>query len=436
MAERPRLLLLGLDGLPLDLARRLAPELPSLRRIVPGATTVEAELPELSPVNWTSLATGMGPEDHGIFGFSRLDPQTFRIGVASAADVACPTIFDRLGERGLVSRVVNLPNTYPARPLRGMLVAGFVAEQWERAVYPPFLASALKDYKLEADTSRGGADPAFLLDELRATLASRRRALDLLWPDLDWDLFVFVLTETDRLFHFLFPALTDPAHPWRGPCLELLREWDLLIGETLDRWEALPGPKRLMVVADHGFTTLRTEVDLNAWLRKQGLLRLAGAPENEWDASVVAPDSAAFALDPGRIYLNTTQRFPRGSLRSEQARKLLPVIRSGLESLTFQGERVMERVFTGEELYPGPRLDRAPDLVCLARPGFDCKAKFDREDVFGTFGRTGAHSAHGAIFFDSEGFRPARMRDAGAEILRHFGLHTDRPGTRHDALLI
>ncbi|MGE4293438.1 MAG: alkaline phosphatase family protein [Desulfovibrio sp.] len=432
MVGRDRLLLLGLDGLPLDLAQRLAPELPNLARFAFQARSIEAELPELSPVNWTSLATAKGPEEHGIFGFSRLDPHSLRISVASADHVACPTIFERLGQRGLVSRVINLPNTYPAKPLRGMLVAGFVAEELHRAVYPPVLASLLDGYQLEADTRRGLADPAFLLEELHATLASRRRALDLLWPDLDWDLIFFVLTDTDRLFHILFPALLDAAHPWRGPCMELLRAWDALLGEVLDRFEALPGPKRLMVIADHGFTTLRTEVDLNAWLRQQGLLRLTHAPEDEWDASVVAPDSTAFALDPGRIYLNTRQRFPRGSLRPEQARPLLSAIRNGLEGLTFEGERVMERVFTGAELYPGPLLDRAPDLVCLARPGFDCKAKFDRTEIFGLHGRLGAHSAHGAIFYDSGGSAPARMRDAGAEILRHFGLDpapvpTDRP---------
>lgn len=422
MADRSRLLVLGLDGLPLSLARSLVAELPNLARFALEATSIRAELPELSPVNWTSLATGLGPEEHGVFGFSRLDPHSFRISVVDSNDVACPTIFDRMSKHGLVSRVVNLPNTYPAKPLRGMLVAGFVAEELNHAVYPPFLAAALDTYKLEADTSRGLADPTYLLEELRGTLTSRRHALNLLWPDLDWDLFVFVLTETDRLFHFLYPALEDTAHPWRGPCMELMREWDALIGDVLDRWDALPGPKRLIVLADHGFTTLRTEVDINAWLRQAGLLRLHGTPTDEWDASVVSPESMAFALDPGRIYLNTRQRFPRGRLERDRADRLLLEIKRGLEGLTFDGERVMEKVYTGEELYSGSKLHRAPDLVCLARPGFDCKAKFDRTSVFGMYGRLGAHTADGAIFYDSQGYCPTRMRDAGAEILRHFGL--------------
>ncbi|SKA80502.1 Predicted phosphohydrolase or phosphomutase, AlkP superfamily [Paucidesulfovibrio gracilis DSM 16080] len=422
MEARSRLLLLGLDGLPLSLARDLAPELPNLARIVAKAGTVEAELPELSPVNWTSLATGQGPEVHGVFGFSRLQAESFDLSIVCAEDVACPTIFDHLGKHGLISRVINLPNTYPARPLRGMLVSGFVAEQWEQSVYPPFLAHALPEYQLEADTIRGADDPAFLLQELHNTLRSRRQAVERLWPDLDWDVFVVVLTETDRLFHFLYPAMTDSSHPWHAPCRSFLQEWDRLIGRILGLWDALPGPKRLMVMADHGFTTLRTEVDVNAWLRHNGFLRLSTPAKDEWDATAIAPESAAFALDPGRVYLHTRERFPSGILSPNEAKQLLPQLKQGLEALTFNGERVMERVFTKEELYRGPQQYRAPDLVCLAREGFDLKAKFDREQIFGTFGRTGAHTAHGAIFYDSHGWSPERMRHIGQEVLRHFNI--------------
>ena len=430
MLQRPRLAVLGLDGLPLSLARELAPRLPNLAGLLPGAGSIRAELPELSPVNWTSLATAQGPETHGVFGFTRLDPQNYQLSLADSTHVACPTVFDRLGERGLVSRVVNLPNTYPARPLRGMLVAGFVAPELSRAVFPPFLAGQLArlGYQLEADTTRGAKDPAYLLAGLKATLASRRAALDLLWPDLAWDLFVFVLTETDRLFHFLWSAVADHTHPLHPDCLELLQEWDACIGAFLSRYEDLPGPKRLMVLADHGFTTLVTEVDLNRWLVEAGLLQLLPPQKHggdaEWEAGRVGPQSAALALDPGRIWLHDKRRFGRGRLAAQEVPRLAQELRTALLGLTFQGERVMEQVFFGHDLYTGAaeRFGAAvPDLVCLARPGFDLKAKFDRDAVFGRFGRDGAHTAGDAIFCDSLGARPERMRDAGRLILEHFG---------------
>ncbi|MGE4551487.1 MAG: alkaline phosphatase family protein [Desulfovibrionaceae bacterium] len=427
--NRPRLVVLGLDGLPCSLARRLASghggELPHLARLALGARAIRAEVPELSPVNWTSFFTGQGPEAHGVYGFTRLDAARLRLELADATWVRCPTIFDRLGAAGLTSKVVNLPNTYPARPLRGMLVAGFVAPEMTRAVFPPVLAALLPGYKLEADTTRGAADPDYLLGQLAATLDSRRRALDLLWPDLAWDLFVFVLTETDRLFHFLYPACEDSGHPRHADCLAFLRRWDGMIGEVLARYDALPGPKRLLVLADHGFTTLRTEVDLNAWLRAAGRLVTRGEPEDEWDAGVLAPAATAFALDPGRIYVHDRARFPRGCVAPADIPGLAAELRAGLLALTFEGEPVMQEVLTADQAYPetsGPRAPGAPDLLCVPRPGFDLKAKWDRAEVFSRHGRFGTHTRDDAFFCDSAGAAPARVRDVGRLVLEYFNL--------------
>ncbi len=422
MNKRARLVVLGLDGLPLELAKKLAPHCPNLARIAKRATTVRAELPELSPVNWTSFYTGKGPQTHGIYGFTNIDPASYTLSITNAQQVACPTIFDQLGKAGLVSKVINLPNTYPASPLRGMMIAGFVADELSRAVYPPFLAAPLGDYVLEADTNRGAADPAYLLAELRKTLASRSHALELLWPDLEWDLFVFVLTETDRLFHFFLPAVMHKDHPLYADMLALLREWDRLIGKVLTRYDNLPEPKRLIVLADHGFTELKTEVDLNAWLKKRGNLLTSNKPQSEWDASIISPRSTAFALDPGRIYLHTNDIFPLASMSRPQAGALLPALINELEGLTWRNERVMKQVHLAEEIYGSKRVGMAPDLICEPNPGFDLKAKFDRSEIFGLFGRFGTHTANGAIFFDSKGEQPKQMRDVGQMIINYFNL--------------
>lgn len=427
-SERPRLVVLGLDGLPLSLARQLVsqyPEgFPNLARLTGQATRISAELPEVSPVNWSSFATAAGPETHGVLGFTAICPQSYQISIADSTWIKGQTIFDRLGESGLVSKVINLPNMYPARPLRGMLVAGFVAPELSRAVFPPFLAAQLQaaGYRIEADTEQGRQAPNFLLAELRATLAGRRAALDMLWPDLAWDLFVFVLTETDRLFHFHFPALLHEADPLHAPCLELLQQWDAVIGELLARYDALPEPKRLMALADHGFGELEMEVDVNAWLQQQGLLRLRSDAANELDASCILPESKAFALDPGRVYLHD-QRFSKGSVSPAEKRDLLERIRSGLLSLRYEGQRVIKDVYNGAELYADAAPDLLlPDLVCEAAAGFDCKAKFDRRGVFGLHGRRGAHTRGDAFFFDSENARPQSVRDVGRLALQHFGL--------------
>ena len=327
--------------------------------------------------------------------------------------------------RGLVSRVVNLPNTYPAPPIHGMLISGFVAEELSRAAHPPFLAAQLaqKGYVLEADTERGAQDPDVLLAELARTLESRRTALDLLWPHLAWDCFVFVLTETDRLLHFLHPAVAEADHPLRGPVLGLLRRWDALVGEVLERWDALPEPKRLIVLADHGFGPLEVEVDVNAWLREHGFLVQTG-PAGEWDPSTISPQARAFALDPGRVYAHDA-RFARGGVARAERPALLEDIRRGLEALTWNGRRVIEGVLRGADLYAGPCAAHAPDLVCVPAPGVCLTAKFDARPVFGRTARTGAHRPDGALAWDSSGAPMERVRDAGRNLLDFFGIDND-----------
>ena len=424
-ADAPRpFIVLGLDGLPLHLAQQLAADglCPHLARLLPRARTILAELPELSPVNWTSFFTAGGPEEHGVFGFTRINAHSYELGITDFSQVRMPTLWDRLGEAGYRSRVVNLPNTYPARPLKGMMVSGFVARETREALYPPFLNGVLGDYILESDTSRGSSDPEYLLAGLRRSLASRRRAFELLWRDQNWQLFILVLTETDRVFHFLWHAVTDHAHPLYADCAELLREWDACIGCVADVAACLDA--RLMVLADHGFTALTVECDLNAWLREQGWLIQTLSPENspELDGLCIHPDSAVFALDPGRIYLHTRRRFAKGCLSDEEAVRLLPRLREQLLGLHWMGRPVFSAVISAEELYSGPMLPNAPDLVCIPGNGFDLKAKFNRPGIFGHFGRSGVHTQDGGIFYDNEGGAPARLRDAGGLVLEHFGL--------------
>ncbi|QJB57838.1 alkaline phosphatase family protein [Pseudodesulfovibrio sp. zrk46] len=422
--SKKRLVVLGLDGLPLELARSLGRSLPNIGRLAEHATTVCAEIPELSPVNWTSFFTGKGPETHGTFGFSRIDTETYELSITNSNHIDCPTIFDWLNQSKLVSRVINLPNTYPAKPIKGMLVSGFVSYELSKAAYPPFFAGKLLEvnYKLEADTNRGVKDLEYLLTELRQTLRSRLAALDILWPDLSWDLFIHVFTETDRLSHFFMDAVLNQKHPQHLHCMAFLTDWDQAIGQLLARYDALKEPKRLIVLADHGFTELKTEVCINTWLKQQQLLKLRQPPLNEWDATCIGSDSKAFALDPGRIYIHSRERFARGCVANTERSSLIKTIRAGLMDLTLDGERVMEYVHTGDELYPDATSEQLPDLVCQARPGYDLKAKFDRQDIFGHFGRTGTHTVEGAIFFDSEGSAPVRMRDIGRTIMEYFNI--------------
>lgn len=424
----PRLVFLGLDGLPWSLAKNLCGQglLPNLASIIddPGCTAIAAELPELSPVNWTSLFTASSPGSHGVYGFTRLDPRTYHLEFTDFTHVHGTTIFERLAGEGYFSKVLNMPNLAPVRPMRAMLIAGFPAQDLIGSVHPPVLASILADhgYTIEADTLRGATDPEFLLADLHRSLICREKLLDLFWPDLAWDLFMLVLTETDRLGHFLFPALVEPWHPWRSEAMRFMTSWDSLVGKVLERYHDLPDPKRLIMMADHGFTTLEQEVNLNAWLHDLGLLHMSRAAVSEWDTESIHPSTRAFALDPGRIYLHTRERFARGTLSRLDASRLTTEIEKALSALAWNGRRVIRQVLRGPEIYRGAQTVLAPDLIAIPEPGFDLKGKFGRSPLFGHFDRHGMHTADDVFFFDSTRGVARTPTQVGQNILEHYGI--------------
>jgi predicted AlkP superfamily phosphohydrolase/phosphomutase len=185
---------------------------------------------------------------------------------------------------------------------------------------------------------------------------------------------------------------------------------DRAAGEILKRFNELAGPRRLLVVADHGFTRLECEVDINSFLRSQGFLFLSRKPAHELDLACIDISTQAFALDPGRIYIHDRERFAGGKVSTYEYAGIREKIRAALNELTYNGRKVVQKVYYGGEIYPSG-VGLPPDLLCVPVKGFDLKAKFDRDRIFGTFGRTGTHCPDDVFFYDSAATRPERVRD-------------------------
>ncbi len=421
----PKLVVLGLDGLSLSQAKFVCDnfDLQNLATLLrsPYCREIKAEIPALSPVNWTSLYTASGPETHGIFGFTEIDPRTYEVNIVTSSMVKKDWIFEELSKGGIMSKIINLPNTYPAKPLKGILISGFVSPRIERAVYPTPFIHILKEinYILEADTTKGAGDPEYLFKGLGLSLQSRKRALELLWKDLAWDLFILVLTETDRLNHFFYHAIFDKKNPYHSLCREFFIEWDRAIGELLERFYSLPNPKRLIVVADHGFCPLIQEVDINAYLIHHGLLKFTHPPKHELDGTIIEEGSKAFSLDGGRIYIHDS-RFSRGKVSNFEKKIIIQDLIEALTKLTFRNSQVFSRVIEGSEFYGNNSLKNMPDIICIPSRGFDPKAKFDRKEIFGTYGRSGCHTEEDVFYYDQENSPVNTLRDVGREILKFF----------------
>jgi predicted AlkP superfamily phosphohydrolase/phosphomutase len=404
-----RVCVIGLDGVPYGLLRELAEKgvLSSLGRIIDAGRLhkMKASLPEISSVSWTDFMTGVNSGSHGIFGFTDIKPGTYDLRFPNFLDVKVPTFWDELGERGKTCVIINQPSTYPARPINGTLISGFVAVETAKAVYPPSHLAALEQmgYQIDIDTLKAKDNNAVLWNELIKTLMGRQKALNHFWEER-WDYFELILTGTDRLHHFLWNAVVDPDHPHHQNVLEYYRQVDRLINKIYTSFRKTSGDdENIFFLSDHGFTGIEREVYLNAWLEKEKFLKYANAaPQGLGD---LHGRTVAFALDPNRIYLHYKDRYPRGTVARSEAKGIKEEIIRRLESLTFNGKKVVRRVFHGKEVYCGPLTSKGPDLIVLGERGFDMKGSVKKKEIFGrTPGLQGMHTWDDAFFLSKQDF--------------------------------
>ncbi len=400
-----RVAVIGLDGVPYDFLRNLASSgvMPNMNRLIETMHLhkMKASLPEISAVSWTDFMTGVNSGTHGVFGFTDFKPGTYSLRFPNSTDIKAPTIWDRLGEKGKRSIVLNQPSTYPARRINGAIVSGFVAIEFEKAVWPASHIAPLKKlgYQVDIDTLKSRQDPDFFWADLDRTHAGRDKALDYFW-DQEWDYFEVIVTGTDRLHHYHWNAGQDAAHKDHERFLGYYRRVDDLIGKVAGRLERLGRGDALYMLSDHGFTGIDQEVYLNAWLVREGYLKFkSDSPQGLED---IAPGTRAFALDPNRIFLNLEGRFPTGTVKESERQGLKAELTGRLSGLEHGGRKVIGHVFDARDVYSGPLAGSGPDLIAVSVPGFDLKGSVKKKDVFSKGDLQGMHTWDDAFFLAAE----------------------------------
>jgi predicted AlkP superfamily phosphohydrolase/phosphomutase len=396
---KPRVAVIGLDGVGAPLIEELtdAGVMPRMAALCRAGTLARmtSSIPTISSVSWSSFMTGANPGRHGIYGFTDVKRDSYALYFPNYSHLRAPTMWDALGAQGKTSIVLNIPGTYPAKDIRGVLVSGFLEEH---------------GYKIDVDYVNADQRPEAFFTDLFATLAARRRTLRHYLATSDWDCFIGVITETDRLHHYFWRAYSDPHDPLHQRFLDFYAELDATIGELTDM---LGDDTPLFIIADHGHTLIESECYPNAWLRAEGLLRFkTTTPKTIADLD---PSSSLFILDPGRIYLNLKGRFAAGVVTpGSEAEELLARVGAGLSAIEYPGaavggtRRPIRAVYRRDEIYQGPCVDQAPDAVLHFNDGFDIKGAIGRPELFGRSPLTGMHTYDDALFYVNRPGFPTR----------------------------
>lgn len=399
-----KVVLIGLDGTPYTLLKKYIADgtMPNLARIAAASSLkqMDVSIPEVSSTSWACFATGSNPAQHGIYGFLDLQPNTYKLYFPNSKNVKAPALWEVLGSHGKRSVVINVPETYPAKPLNGALISGFVATDLKKATYPPELVPTLMElqYRLDPDAQKARESREVFINDIYDVFEKRRKTILHLFEREQWQLFIGTITETDRLHHFMWDACVDGNHKYHSAFVDFYRRVDGLIGEVYDR---IGQDTTFMMCSDHGFTTIEQQVYLNYWLKSQGYLTYKS--EQPKSIEEIGEGARAFALDPSRIYINVKGKYPQGTVApGSEYENLRAELAAGLRELSHNGQPVIKKVFMKEEVFKGPLMEQAPDLIVLSNYGYDMKGAVNKQVLMDREIFTGMHTQDDAHFLISK----------------------------------
>jgi len=413
-------LIIGIDGVPYSLLSTYVKNdiMPNLKKILSQGFTLHqmnASIPDISSVSWTSFNTGVNPGEHGIYGFTDLKPNSYSLYFPNSKDIQTPTFWEILGKtnqkastlsqkyyskigRPYRSIIFNVPHTYPALPMNGILVSGFVAIDLRKATFPesayPYLHSI--NYLIDVEAEKAKDDKVAFMKNLFECFEIRKKAISHFFEEDSWDLFFACITETDRLHHFFYDASKDEKNPYYESFIRFYVELDKFIKILYERFAKISQENGFfMILSDHGFAPIKQEVYINHFLKEKGFLVLK--EEGEFYEKI-GDQTKAFNLDPCRIYIHDKGAYPRGKVRREERTEVLREIQQVLQTLKGEnGEEVIDKIYKKEEIYHGPHTGSAPDLVCLPKDGYDLKGTLEKKEIFGQNIFTGMHTWHDAF---------------------------------------
>ena len=481
--ESGRVLVLGLDGATFDLLEPMAAEgrIPTLARLMEGGArgVLESTLPPVTIPAWVSMMTGKNPGRLGLYDLLR------RVEYWVEPNESCfkesNPIWRTLNRHGLKTGILNVPGTYPPDEVDGFMITGMMTPSTSSPyAYPTELRSELNsvhEYEIDVPPWNITEREQLVKDIYRVT-QKRGDAAEYLVGEYPCDFYMIVFTASDRMHHYMWHERELVEEYWE--------ELDGVLGRLLEHFGE---ETTVFVVSDHGFGTLERTFFVNEWLRTRGFLRVRRqitkralvrvdrAVEGlyrflgerklisvignflykvlgfgllkkviyrylsnvQLESRVNWRRTKAFSCvhTPhfGQIYINLEGKMRDGCVPEEEKEELAESIIQELKSLpkSWTGDSPEVKVHRGEDLYSGPHLEDAPDIVFILDNGrCEVDAKVGEGRLFakgaplsgwtGTHTRDGVFIAHGPMI--KEGFRveEASIVDVAPTVLHVFGI--------------
>ncbi|HKD18860.1 MAG TPA: alkaline phosphatase family protein [Thermoanaerobaculia bacterium] len=283
---------LGLDGLDWELLDRLSREgkMPHWQRLTSEGYTAKLRsyLPVLSPIIWTTLATGVGPDVHRVLDFQEVDPASGQKVPISGRSRAVPAIWNVASASGVSVGVVGWWGSHPAEEVQGFFVSDhaspilFEGLPRQGLAYPASLSAGVEqivaregevsdqelaryveasaeDIARARASGEGLKNPIIALARtIAATRIQSRIARELYDRNLP-DLMMLYLEGTDVVGHifasYVPPKLSCVSDEDFARYRNAVDEYYALVDRILGQWmrRAEEDGATLIVNSDHGF---------------------------------------------------------------------------------------------------------------------------------------------------------------------------------------
>ncbi len=494
MEKATKIMVIGLDGVPLDIIQRWAQggHLPTLQRLMDDGAggQLRSTIPPTSGPSWSSFVTGMNPGKTGIYDFLYRKEGSYRFPPVNGSQRGGTTVWRYLSDAGHRVGVLNLPMSYPVEPVNGFMISGWMTPYAATDfIHPPDLAAELEreigEYRIYPTETFTESRRENFLKATYDLLDMRTRTALHLARTKPWDVFMTVFFDTDRVLHQLWHYL-EPEHPWRTDQEDresIVRDYFSKVDESIGRLlEHADEETLLIILSDHGMGRANNFIVLNNWLLDTGFLclkrdpwtrlkefsfrrgftlrnvhqiadRLRLARQAEYVAGYFVDHllkiaflsfldidwsqskAYSFGRHLGSIYVNLQGREPQGIV---QPGAEYEAVRDEIERMAYEfcdprtGRKLIGQVLRREEIYSGPYLDRAPDLILRPREPSDIffgLADFGHRDTVSTVYRySGMHRDYGMLIMNGPGVRRgstiegATIQDLAPTILHTMGL--------------
>lgn len=425
-----KIMVVGLDGATFDLLKPWAEagKLPVLQSLMErgSAGLLSSTIPPMTAPAWTSFMTGKNPGKHGLYDWIARRKDSYDVSPVTAIDCSEPAIWDLLGEAGRRVCLLNIPMTFPPKPINGLMISGLPAPSTQVTITYPIglfdeVENEVGEYLLYPDPGQAYSDSGVdaFLDRLYKTTDTRLKVINHLRAREDWDFFMVVFNGTDTIQHALWKYMSRD-HPLHDPdkysqygdaILQYYQYVDHALGEIT---EDLDDDTVFMIMSDHGFGPFHKFIHVNNWLRqhdwmkmsrnpvafvKSSLFKLGFTPMKVYDLlmrlgfgrlkrevvrgrgqgllkklflsfnEVDWSRTVAYSLgNVGQIQLNVRGREPGGIVEpGEEYEEIRNQIIEQLWELRDPetGEKVVQEVYRREEIYSGEKLEQAPDIVFI-----------------------------------------------------------------------